>query len=234
MFNSVQSLSRAQLFVAPWTAACQASLFSVTDLRSARSMRSTDMFSSASEVLTGDGLTTVKRRRGWGEACWWVTKGRGTHGKDWAQWYAVGQNQASEQKFFYRSYDTKRPKEKNNKMGIFKQILPSSKQTPLVITQKYHYLKHFGNLAGEAGGGSIYMMANHNPLGVTSQLEMSWIHQIGTRICYKHQVYLSGFFYVTPKSVIIITKSVLNTENNLETCAQSPKVTRVTDWTTED
>ena len=231
LVSSVQSLCRVQLFVAPRTAACQASLFSVTDLKSARSMRSTDMFSSANEVLTGDGLTTrtVKRRRGWGEACWWVTKGRGTHGKDWAQWYAVGQNQASEQNFFYRSYDKKRPKEKNNKMDIFKQILPSSKQTPLVITQKYHYLKHFGNLVGEAGGGSICVMANHNPLGVTSQSEMSWIHQIGTRICYKHQVCLRGFFYVTPKSVIIITKSVLNTENNLETCVQSPKVTHVTD-----
>ena len=107
-------------------------------------------------------------------------------------------------------------------MDIFKQLLPSSKQTPLVITQKYHYLKHFGNLAGEVGGGSIYVMANDNPLGVTSQSETSWIHQVGIRICYKHQVCLSGFFNVTPKSIIIITKSVLNTENNLETCAQSP------------
>ena len=55
-------------------------------------------------------------------------------------------------------------------MDIFKQILPSSKQTPLVITQKYHYLKHFGNLVGEAGGGSICVMANHNPLGVTKHV----------------------------------------------------------------
>lgn len=45
-------------------------------------------------------------------------------------------------------------------MDIFKQLLPSSKQTPLVITQKYHYLKHFGEL-GRGGGRRqcIYVMA---------------------------------------------------------------------------
>ena len=49
-FSSVQSLSRVQLFVTPWTAACQGSLF-ITNFRSLLKLMSIELLMPSNHLI---------------------------------------------------------------------------------------------------------------------------------------------------------------------------------------